>query len=108
MMIEKYVMVLFAEVFKPIHPKSICQFAFIRLYSGDFNDTPSSYAYHTILGDLKMLLWSLVVDWEEIYIGEFPLIVSIIYSMTPSLNLFHIKLIQKTFNHHPISARIQN
>lgn len=39
---------------------------------GDFNDTPASYVYHTILGDLKDAFIESGSGFEQTYAGKFP------------------------------------
>jgi len=81
------------------HPVILC---------GDFNDTPASYAYNTIKGDLMDAFVESGSGLGRTYIGEFPSF-RIDY-------IFHDKSIQasnffthpeKLSDHHPISAKFK-
>src|SRR5690606_3101260 len=52
--------------------KSISKSPYPVIVCGDFNDTPSSYAYHTIKGNLKDAFISSGKGMGRTYIGEFP------------------------------------
>ena len=74
---------------------------------GDFNDTPSSFAYRTIKGDLKDAFIESGAGLGRTYIGEFPSfrIDYIFYD-----EQFHSKKYQthpeELSDHHPVSAII--
>ncbi|MEQ8909982.1 MAG: endonuclease/exonuclease/phosphatase family protein [Vicingaceae bacterium] len=75
---------------------------------GDFNDTPASYAYHTIRGDRKDAFIESGSGLGRTYIGEFP-------SFRIDYLLYDSSFVAKQFrthnvklsDHHPISAYLQ-
>ncbi len=80
------------------HPVILC---------GDFNDTPASYAYHTIKGKMKDSFVGAGSGLGRTYIGEFPSfrIDYILHSNSIQASQFttHPEILS---DHHPISASL--
>jgi endonuclease/exonuclease/phosphatase family metal-dependent hydrolase len=85
--------------------KSIAQSPYPTIVCGDFNDTPASYAYQSIRGDLNDAFVAKGSGLGRTYIGEFPSfrIDYILYndSLTAESYVTHK---EKLSDHHPISA----
>lgn len=88
--------------------KSIQNSPYPSILLGDFNDTPSSYAYRTIKGEFKDAFIESGSGLGRTYIGEFP-------SFRIDYILHDQKFISKEYrthtvklsDHHPISCYIQ-
>lgn len=86
--------------------KSVSKSPYPVILCGDFNDTPSSYAYQTIRGNLADAFVNAGSGLGRTYIGKFPSyrIDYIFYS--DELNCIKYKTHpEKLSDHHPISAR---
>lgn len=80
------------------HPVILC---------GDFNDTPASYAYETIRGDLSDAFMESGSGLGQTYIGEFPSFRIDYIFYNDSLKARNYKTYSvKLSDHHPISAQI--
>lgn len=85
--------------------KSIQDSPYPVILCGDFNDTPASYAYETIRGELLDGFIESGSGFGQTYIGEFPSfrIDYILYDNELQANQFTTHA-EKLSDHHPISA----
>jgi endonuclease/exonuclease/phosphatase family metal-dependent hydrolase len=87
--------------------KSILKSPYPVILCGDFNDTPSSYAYNTIKGNLKDAFVDSGNGLGRTYIGEFPSYrIDFIFHSDKINSLKYKTHPEKMSDHHPISARL--
>ena len=74
---------------------------------GDFNDTPSSYAYHQIKGELKDAFMERGKGFEKTYRGRMPAFRIDYILHDPDFETLEYKKIEQSItDHFPITARI--
>ncbi len=88
--------------------KSISESPFPVILCGDFNDTPSSYAYRTIRGNLQDAFVQSGSGLGRTYIGKFPSFrIDYILFSDELQSLKFITHPEELSDHHPISARFK-
>ena len=78
------------------------------LLCGDFNDTPSSYAYHTIAGDLDDAFVKSGFGLGRTYIGSFPSFRIDYILHSSDLKSYEFRTLPEEYtDHHPISCYLE-
>lgn len=87
--------------------KHISQSPYPIIFCGDFNDTPSSYVYHTIKGKKKDAFMESGRGLGRTYIGDFPSfrIDYILYDQSFESSNYQTHSVELS-DHHPISTNI--
>jgi endonuclease/exonuclease/phosphatase family metal-dependent hydrolase len=85
--------------------KAIQQSPYPMIVCGDFNDTPASYAYHTIKNDLTDAFMEKGKGIGNTYFGNLPKIRIDYVLLHPKFKCQEFEIIEETFSdHHPVKA----
>ena len=88
--------------------KSISKSPFPVIVCGDFNDSPTSYTYKTIKGELNDTYINSGSGFGRTYIGEFPSFrIDYIFSDTTFRSSNYRTHPEKLSDHHPVSAELE-